>query len=93
MALKEKETHRLIDLVEKYGHMNVVRALEDKRDKVWTIKYHPELDSWQVSTVRTKDGMSYTINHSCNCKYGVNGYPCVHKVLVEMEKWDQEEER
>lgn len=88
MVLKQEVIDHINELMKKFGYANVIRALEDKRDGIWTVTYCPKLNAWGVATVRTQDGEYYTVQEdgNCNCKNGVKGDPCVHQVLVELEK-------
>lgn len=90
MVVTNKEAERLDRLVSKFGQRTVMEALEAKMMGSWSVTYFPDVDSWEVSDYGDrnfiiKDG------EKCNCKKGKNG-SCIHQVLVELKKWDLEDE-
>ena len=90
MVISNKEAERLDRLVAQFGQRTVMEALEAKMMGGWSVTYFPDVDSWEVSDYGDqnfiiKDG------EKCNCKKGKNG-SCIHQVLVELKKWDLEDE-
>jgi hypothetical protein len=90
VIISKNEAKRLDRLVSQYGQRIVMEALEAQMLGNWSVIYFPDVDSWEVSDYGDqnfiiKDG------EKCNCKKGKNG-SCIHQVLVELKKWDLEDE-
>ena len=92
VIISKKETERLDRLVSQYGQRTVIEALEEKMLGNWLVTYFPAIDSWKVSDYGDRN---YIIKDggkcSCGKGYGKNG-SCIHQVLVELKKWDLEDE-
>ncbi|NLJ19831.1 MAG: hypothetical protein GX429_01730 [Bacteroidales bacterium] len=92
VIISKDEAERLDRLVAQFGQRTVMEALEEKMMGNWSVTYFPDVDSWEVSDYGDH---SYIIKdgEKCNCGkgYGKSG-SCIHQVLVELKKWDLEEE-
>lgn len=92
VTISNKEAERLDRLVSQFGQRTVMEALEAKMMGSWSVAYFPDVDSWEVSDYGDRN---FVIKDGgkCNCGkgFGKNG-SCIHQVLVELKKWDLEEE-
>ena len=92
VIISKEEAERLDRLVAQFGQRTVMEALEAKILGNWSVTYFPEIDSWKVSDYGDRN---FVIKDGgkCNCGkgHGKNG-TCFHQVLVELKKWDLEEE-
>ena len=92
VIISKDEADRFDDIVARTGQRNAIEALAPKMMGGWSVTYFPDVDSWEVSDYGDqnfiiKDG------GKCNCErgFGKNG-SCIHQVLVELKKWDLEDE-
>lgn len=92
VIISKEEAERLDRLVARYGQRTVMEALEAKMMGSWSVIYFPDVDSWEVSDYGDRN---FVIKDGgkCNCGkgFGKNG-SCIHQVLVELKKWDLEDE-
>lgn len=90
VIISKNEAKRLDRLVSQYGQRTVMEALEAKMLGNWSVTYFPDVDSWEVSDYGDQNFI-FKDGEKCNCEKGKNG-SCIHQVLVELKKWDLEEE-
>lgn len=92
VVISKKEKERLDRLVSQFGQRTAIEALEEKMLGNWSVVYYPDVDSWEVSDYGDRN---FVIKDGgkCNCGkgHGKNG-SCIHQVLVELKKWDLEDE-